>query len=181
MTTVDGVPTTGLARALLDVARNASAKRVARLLREAEVRELLTPAVLDRLEELVVGRHGSTCLRHALELRRVGLVGSESRFEDDFWIWADPWLPRRPTVGATLMTPLGKKRVDGVWLTERLVIELDGFPHRLVVVQRDDCSRDEALRLAGFDVMRVTYDDFCARRSRVRARIERELAARGVL
>lgn len=69
-------------------------------------------------------------------------------------------------------------RVDLMWPSERVVVELDGPDHRGMLKYADDRRRDNALTLGGYAVLRFLNDEVTADMSRVLAMIEELLAAR---
>lgn len=69
-------------------------------------------------------------------------------------------------------------RVDLMWPTERVVVELDGPDHRGMLKYADDRRRDNALTVGGYAVLRFTNDEVTDDLSRVLAMIEGLLVAR---
>lgn len=69
-------------------------------------------------------------------------------------------------------------RVDLMWPTERVVVELDGPDHRGMLKYADDRRRDNALTVGGYAVLRFTNDEVSDDLSRVLAMIEGLLVAR---
>ena len=69
-------------------------------------------------------------------------------------------------------------RVDLMWPTERVVVELDGPDHRGALKYADDRRRDNSLTLGGFAVLRFANDEVADDVSRVLAMIEELLVAR---
>lgn len=70
--------------------------------------------------------------------------------------------------------------VDAYWPAARLVVELDGyaFHHTRDAIQRDH-DRDNELELAGYRVLRFTYDDVVRRPATTASRVARALERRG--
>ncbi|CAN5439086.1 hypothetical protein BH11ACT6_BH11ACT6_10460 [soil metagenome] len=69
-------------------------------------------------------------------------------------------------------------RVDLMWPTERVVVELDGPDHRGALKYADDRRRDNALTLGGYAVLRLSNDEVTADLPRALAMIEELLATR---
>ncbi len=67
-------------------------------------------------------------------------------------------------------------RVDLMWQTERLVVEIDGPEHRERTKYAADRRRDNGLLLDGFAVLRFTNEDVADDPQRVLATIETLLA-----
>ncbi|HKG37304.1 MAG TPA: DUF559 domain-containing protein [Solirubrobacterales bacterium] len=148
---VDAVPVTSVARTLLDLASAAPA-RLDRALEQAErlglFDRLAVESLLDRC-----GRHpGAGRLRRGLAFY-LPLPFTRSELERRFLrLVDDAGLP--PPAANTV---LAGHEVDMLWADRRLVIELDGFEHhRTRAAFERDRRRDEDLKLAGFDVVRLT-------------------------
>jgi len=60
--------------------------------------------------------------------------------------------------------------VDFSWPDARLCVEVDGPAHARPRTRRQDIARDEALRRAGFEVVRVSHAALAAGIARVRER-----------
>jgi hypothetical protein len=150
--TRDGIPVTGVARTLLDVAEAARAWRLARAIEEAERRGLFDLRAVDRLIARSPGRRGVRPLKHALAAYRPAPFtrsGFERRFIE---------LCRRaglPQPAANLWIAGGEADVS--WPERRLVVELDTAAHHQTRAAFErDRARDAALQLAGYRVLRVT-------------------------
>jgi very-short-patch-repair endonuclease len=60
--------------------------------------------------------------------------------------------------------PVGPFTVDFLWREKRLIVETDGYRyHRGRQAFEDDRARDMELRLLGFEVLRVTYQQLRSR------------------
>jgi very-short-patch-repair endonuclease len=65
-----------------------------------------------------------------------------------------------------------KPRVDFIWHAERVIVEVDGWEaHRTRVAFQDDRSATNALQLAGYLVLRFTYEDVIHRSALVVAQV----------
>jgi very-short-patch-repair endonuclease len=64
--------------------------------------------------------------------------------------------------------------VDAFWPSQRLVVQLDGFAyHRTRRDRERDAGTDADLELAGFRVLRLTWDDVTLHRARTVRRLRR--------
>ena len=166
----DGIPTTTVARTLLDLAEELPARAVERALAEAEVRRLLTRDELDALVERSPGRRGAATL--SAILARDLHAPTRSELEGRFLAFvAERGLP----------TPLVNQRVHGYevdfhWPEARVVVELDGFAyHGTREAFERDRERDAVLQAYGWRVLRVTYRQFDERRAAVGSPLARLL------
>lgn len=167
VTTVRGVPVTTVARTLVDLAGTVPRDHLARAVEEAERQRTFDLAAIERTLARTRGRTGPGhgALREAIaEHVALGLSASDSALEDAFLR-----LARR----AGLPTPAANAlvegfRVDVVWRTHRIAIELDGWAthHTRHAFERDR-ERDAALTAAGWRVVRFTYRQVLDRPDRV--------------
>ena len=148
---VDSIPVTGVPRTLLDLAAVAPA-RLDRALEQAERLELFDLlAVLSLLDRC--GRHpGAGRLRRALAAY-VPLPYTRSELERRFLRLVDDAGLPAPAVNVVV----AGYEVDMLWPDRGLVVELDGFEHhRTRAAFERDRRRDEDLKLAGLEVVRLT-------------------------
>jgi len=148
---VDGIPVTSVPRTLLDLAAvdphfiQPALDRAARL-------GLLDVIAVDGLLQRCRGGRGSARLRAGLEDHRdpsFTRSGLERRF---LRLVREAGLPR-PSVNFFV----AGHEVDMYWLEEGLAVELDTFDYHGGRREFEaDRVRDEALRLAGIEVTRVT-------------------------
>jgi hypothetical protein len=89
------------------------------------------------------------------------------------WAWGRAW--NHVYQAHPLTSPI---RVDLMWPTERLVVELDGPDHRGALKYADDRRRDNSLTLGGYTVLRFTNHEVHSDLSRVLAMIEELLTTR---
>jgi very-short-patch-repair endonuclease len=176
VTIVDAVPTTTVARTLLDLAGTHAPERLRKALNEAERLHLLDVTEVQRAIERTKGRRGPshTALTTALaELANHGTSHTRSTLEDAFL-----QLLRR----AALPSPeanayIEGMEVDALWRSERLVVELDGYAnHHTRGAFQHDRERDAKLLLTGYRVLRFTHHDV-TRRSGYVVRTLREALA----
>jgi hypothetical protein len=158
-TVMDGIPVTSVARTLLDLS--------------AVVRRSDLPAAIDRAERLglldlnavvdVLGRaksrRGARALRQAIAAYQPSTQKSklEQRFRE--LIETAPDIPR-PSFNALVDGEAGTHEVDAFWPDHRLAIQVDGFEfHRTRRDRERDAASDADLELAGYRVVRFTWDD----------------------
>jgi hypothetical protein len=169
--TVDGIPVTSVARTLLDLAAVAP-YRLDRALEQAERLKLFDLRALNDVLRRSRGRRGAGRLRQALALYEP-MPFTRSELEQRFVA-----LVRRAGVLAPAMNAfVAGQEVDALWEAERLVVELDGYEfHRTRAAFERDRHRDTDLRLAGYDVIRLTWRQVVSQRHAVAALLRRRLA-----
>lgn len=149
---VERLPVTSVARTLLDLAVVVGPKRLERALDQAERLRIFDLAEVEELLERNRGHNGRSRLRRAIsryqypEFTRSGL-------ERDFLaLIRKAGLPR-PSVN----TFVAGYEVDMLWEPQRLAVEIDSYEfHGTRRSFEEDRLRDEDLKTAGIDVIRVT-------------------------
>jgi very-short-patch-repair endonuclease/predicted transcriptional regulator of viral defense system len=153
------IPITSVARTLCDLTACRSYFQVARAVDEALRRRLTTLATLEKVfhDLRTKGRRRSTYMRAILEDRLPGFHPGDSDPEVKLVRWL---------VGAGLGKPVQQHRIrigtrtfkiDLAYPVHRIAIEYDGWEtHRPRSVFDADRMRDNALRLAGWQVLRFT-------------------------
>lgn len=146
ITASNGIPVTGAARTLVDLASEIDEIAVERAVNEADKRDLIDPealrAALDRYE----GEPGAPLLRKLLDKLTFRLSDSDLEI-----------LFRPIAAAAGLPLPLTKQMVNGwevdfYWPDLGLVVETDGLRyHRTASSQTRDAKRDHAHALAGLE------------------------------
>ncbi len=161
ITTLDGWPVTSPARTVVDLA-----PRLGPTLLTDCITDLLRREVLD-LETLQQFTHGDLrrrvpgTARLATSVQMLaGHLCGESWLEDRFLAEVtDAGIPT-PEIQVWIECGPHRYRVDALWAPNRLVVELDGHAfHSSRAERRSDAERAARLNLAGFDVVRFTYDD----------------------
>jgi very-short-patch-repair endonuclease len=156
----DGLPTTSVPRTTLDLAAAADLDTVAAMIREAEFLNLWDRLSLPHLLERYPGKRGSQKVQIALDRIAEEPFGRKrSRLEERF----EPFLRRHNLPLPRFNDPIsvGSKRyvVDCHWPGAHQIVELDGWEgHRTRSAFRDDRARDRALRVAGYSVTRLTWN-----------------------
>lgn len=166
-TIIRSIPTTLVARTLLDLGAVVPRARVHVALDYARRKKLTNWNVL--LSTLVVharrGRDGVGTLRAILDEHFGEVVATESGFERLVAIalceagLAPPVLQHEVRIGGRLY------RLDLAYLDEMVAIELDGGDHLERSIWEADHKRQNALVNAGWTVLRFTWRDYVERRS----------------
>jgi very-short-patch-repair endonuclease len=155
-----GIPVTTAPRTIFDLAASEPVEVVKALLREAEFRQLHDRLSLWDLVERYPGRRGIRKVKTALEaLKDEPVDERKSLLEERF----APFLRRHhlPRSPFNQWILVGEKRfqVDCLWLEQRQIVELDGWEgHKTRTAFREDRARDRRLRVAGYGVTRLTWN-----------------------
>ena len=168
---IRGIPTTNATRTIVDLAGVVGEKRLASVLDEAKRRGITSyDDVASRLESLARrGKPGVTRLRSVLQPRLGGFVVSDSTLETRLHTlvsaaglplptsqYRPPWL--KSTNG----------RVDIAYVAERLIVEGDSQRwHGTPETFQADRHRDNLAQLAGWRILRFTWEDITRRPSYV--------------
>jgi hypothetical protein len=156
----DGIPTTTVARTLLDLAAILDRPQLERAIEQAEALRLSDATPLAALVTRYPGRRGTAVLKAILgaENRTAGM--SRSELEDRFLRFlAERGLPAPPT---NVWLQLGEDwiEVDCAWPDQRVVVELDSWAyHGTKAAFRRDRARDRRLKVAGWQPLRITAWD----------------------
>jgi very-short-patch-repair endonuclease len=160
ITVKDGIPVTTVPRTIFDLAATEPVDVVKAMLREAEFLGLHDRLSLWDLVERYSGRRGIRKVKVALEaLKDEPLDERKSRFEERF----DPFLCRhdlpRPRYNQWIVAGDKRFQVDCLWPEQRQLVELDGWQgHKTRTAFREDRARDRRLRVAGYGVTRLTWN-----------------------
>jgi very-short-patch-repair endonuclease/predicted transcriptional regulator of viral defense system len=160
VTVMEGIPVTTVPRTIFDLAATEPLDVVKAMLREAEFRQLHDRLSLWDLVERYPGRRGVRKVKVALEaLKDEPIDEYKSRFEERF----GPFLRRHhlPRARFNQWILVGDKRfqVDCLWPDQRQIVELDGWEgHKTRTAFREDRARDRRLRVAGYGVTRLTWN-----------------------
>lgn len=169
-----GIPVTDVGRTILDCAGEPDVD--VQLLIDAARRNYgISPTVLPWVvaSHARPGRRGIRALRDCLELDEMP--------HSDFERLTTRWLHRVGITGWHLHHRLvvpgyGACEPDIAWPEERVILELEGADHRdRSTVHANDTSRQNALVLAGWVVLRVTYRRWLRHTERVQAEVESAL------
>ena len=147
------IPVTTIARTLFDYAEVAPFAQLERAWEEADRRNLLQLAAVERVCERGRGRRALKPIRQLLAEAKAPSEG-RSPLETRFARFRAHY---RLPPAETNVTVLDRE-VDVLWPAARLVVELDSWEHHShrAAFERDR-ARDPALLLAGYHIIRVTH------------------------
>ena len=159
-TVEEGIPVTSVPRTIFDLAATEPMDVVENLLREAEHRQLWDRLSLWNLVERYPGKRGVRKVRVALERLKEEPEGRKrSPLEERF----APFLRRRrlPQPRFNDWITAGGKRyqVDCHWPGTGEIVELDGWDgHSTRTAFREDRARDRRLKVAGYSITHITWN-----------------------
>jgi very-short-patch-repair endonuclease len=158
------IPVTSVARTLADLAHVLDDESLHRAIREAQFRRLFDEA---RIRDVLVRRRAAR-----LKAYLGDTTLTQTELEDRFLR-----ICRRHGV-PTPSTQYGvKPRVDFIWHDERVIVEVDGWEaHSTRIAFQQDRATTNALLLAGYLVLRFTYEDVVHRSRLVTAQVRQALA-----
>jgi very-short-patch-repair endonuclease len=163
--TVDGIPTTSAARAVLDLAVEGGEAAAESALREAEYLGIYGEVSLPALLERHPNHLGAQACHEALANLRGDPGGRvRSDLEELFIAFLDAHRIPRPRLNHWLSIDDDRFQVDCFWPEARLIAELDGWQsHGTKRAFGKDRARDRKLGAAGYRVIRITesqiYDE----------------------
>jgi Transcriptional regulator, AbiEi antitoxin len=157
-TVVEGIPVTTVPRTALDCAADMSARRVERMINEADVRRLYDRLSVPALLYRYPGRVGSRALWAALEKRNAGSTITRTELEELFLELVDEIGLPRPEINASFELDGEPIEIDALWRRERVAVELDSrqFHFTPLAFERDR-RRDRRLMAARWLPVRITW------------------------
>ena len=168
LTEARGIPCTSIARTLLDLATVVNRPILERACHQAEVLRLVDWSAMQQLFAAARGRPGVRRLRAVLGTGEVGNGTIRSELERKFLALCRCAALPTPAVNDWLAVSGEELQVDFVWHGPRLIVETDGYrTHRTHWAFREDRRRDRLLGLAGWRVVRFTWDDLANDRDHV--------------
>jgi very-short-patch-repair endonuclease len=156
----DGVPVTSVPRTTFDLAATADVDTVVAMIREAEFLNLWDRLSLPHLLERYPGRRGSRKVRRALDRIAEEPSGRKrSALEDRFAPFLREHRLPLPRFNDPILVGSRRYVVDCHWPGANEIVELDGWEgHGTRSAFRDDRARDRGLRVAGYSVTRLTWN-----------------------
>jgi hypothetical protein len=157
---VDSIPTTTVARTLLDLAAVVRRRALERALDQAEILRVFDlNALRDQLERNP-GHPGAGRLRSTLNQHDAGTTPTWSELEERLYVVLDAAGLPRPEVNAHVVLRDGGPviRPDFVWRAARLAVEADGYKtHGTRAAFETDRERDQRLYADGWRPLRITW------------------------
>lgn len=155
VTTLRGIPITGVSRTIFDLAATTSPQRVAAAIKEAEVLRLTDSLSLPELLDRYPGRAGTALLRSLLAER---LPRTRGELELVFLEFLHRARLPRPETNVSLQVGDEWIEADCVWREQRVIAELDGRSvHDTPMAFEKDRARDRRLAARGWRPIRVTW------------------------
>jgi hypothetical protein len=153
MSVRDGIPTSSVARTLLDLAEAVSPSSLAHAWEEADRLRLLRLSEVTRVCERARGRRGLRPIRKLLT-EAPAPTATRSPLEDRVVSLCREFGLPAPMTNVEI---LGRE-VDAYWPVVRLIVEADSFEfHRHRAAFERDRARDAAMQAAGYRVVRLTH------------------------
>jgi hypothetical protein len=147
----DGIPVTTVARTLVDLSSVLTAAQLANVIHEAAFRNRFDLEDTRQAAERATGRHTLHTLDASLNAHLSGSAGTRSALEDEFLAQITQAGGPAPLVN----TKVANVEVDFHWPDRNLCVEIDGPGHQRPRTQTEDQARDQKLRAAGHDVVRL--------------------------
>lgn len=167
VTTRDAIPSTTVARTIVDLAAVLPPRRLERVLGEAEVQRLYDRNQIETILAAHPRRPGSRTLRTLLGGPDPSTTRTRTPLEERFLALCDAAGLPRPECNVPFTRPDGTEiSIDAFWRAAGLAVELDsrGF-HSSWRAQVRDRRRDAQLVLAGLKPLRFTEGDLTRERN----------------
>jgi len=158
-TVLDGIPVTSVARTLLDLAAILRPPDLEIVIDRAERADLFDlNAVVDVLQR-ANGKKGTRTLTRVIAAYEHSTQKSELERAFTHLLKPATDIPS-PAFNALTEGETGTHEVDALWESRKLAVQLNGFAfHRTRRDREQDANGDADLELAGYRVMRLTWDD----------------------
>jgi very-short-patch-repair endonuclease len=167
-----GIPVTGPARTLLDLAEVVTARELERAFDRAIAQRLTTYPGMAAAVQRATGHRGVRAVRDLLARSEEPAITRSEAEERFLALTRDAGLPA-PEVNAHV----GGHMVDFLWADRRLVVEIDGYRfHSSRTAFERDRLRDAELNANGFRVIRITWRQLVEEPMAVIARLAQALA-----
>jgi very-short-patch-repair endonuclease len=156
----EGIPVTSVPRTTYDLAATHDLETVVAMIRESEYLNLTDRLSLPHLLGRYPTKRGSRNVRLALERLKEEPIGRKrSKLEERF----APFLRRydlpMPRFNDWILLGAKRYQADCHWPHLQLIVELDGWQgHSSRSAFQDDRARDRALKVAGYSVIHLTWN-----------------------
>jgi very-short-patch-repair endonuclease len=157
-TTIDGIPTTTVARTIFDLSATQPRRVVERAVHEAEVLRTIDVRDLDAILDRSPHARGVRQLRSILADRSFGTAATKEELEAALMAFVVE--ERLPLPETNIWLRIGDTWIeaDCVWREQKLIAELDGWGvHGTRRNFESDRERDRALQVEGWRPIRVTW------------------------
>jgi very-short-patch-repair endonuclease len=173
-TLVEAIPTTTVARTLLDLSPHLRPRAMEDVIAHANRLDLFDLVAVRRCLDEHPRQHGAPALRQLLTaLEGTDAADLRSMLEVLLLQVCDDHQLPEPAANAQVQG----FTVDFYWPTKRLVIEADSYTyHSMPSAFERDRERDQQLTLAGYTVVRFTYKQVIRQRHAVADRVRRLLS-----
>lgn len=160
ITVEHGIPVTTVPRTIFDLAATESVDAIKNLVRESEYRQLWDQLSLWDLVERYPGKRGVRTVRAALEHLKEEPAGRmRSPLEERFAPFLHQHRLPLPRFNDWIVAGSKRYQVDCHWPGTNEIVELDGWDgHSTRSAFRDDRARDRRLRVAGYSITRLTWN-----------------------
>ena len=153
---IDGIPTTSVARTLVDLADVLNERQLTRAVRQAELLKVLDLRAIEAALERVPGRKGRHRLRRVLVAYQPEPHFLRSRAERRLKALCTRYGLPQPQFNVQI----SGYEVDVYWPQAKLALEFDGAEtHQTRFAFHEDRRRDRALAAEGIQTLRVTWLD----------------------
>lgn len=174
VTHVDRIPVTSVARTLLDLAAVLSVRDLGYALDRAERLQVFDLNAVEDVLSRARGRRGAKALRQAIGAWRP--TDHRNEFEALFQELVRDTDEGSPQFNVLVDGERYTHEVDALWPLQRLIVQLDGFAyHRTRRDREKDATSDADLELAGYHVLRLTWDDVTVHKERTLRRLSRQI------
>ncbi len=169
------LPVTTPARTLLDIASILRPRTLEDAIAQADRLDLFDLVAVSRVLSAHPRQHGAPRLRRVLEvIAGAGAAETRSPLEVALLQLCDDYGLPTPATNVALAGFI----VDFHWLGTNLIVETDGYAyHSMPSAFEADRERDQLLALAGYRVVRLTFNQVMRRRSETARRLRDLLAA----
>ena len=169
---IDGIPCTDWPRTLVDVSATVDAVELRTLLERTQILRLFDAGAMHEALERANGKRGTGALRRLLAELHDQAPPTRSEFERRFLqLIQDASLPSPTTNGL-----VQGYEVDFHWPSAKLIVETDGRgTHDTPIAFERDRQRDLELKLAGWEVVRITWRQLCEQPDRIVALLRAKL------
>jgi very-short-patch-repair endonuclease len=156
----EGIPVTSVPRTIFDLAATEPEDAIQNLLREMEFLELRDRLSLWDLVERYPGRRGVRKVQVSLERLEEEPEGRKrSKLEERFAPFLRLHYLPLPRFNDWIVGAGWRYQVDCHWPERRQIVELDGWQaHRTRTAFREDRARDRKLKVAGYSVTHLTWN-----------------------